>query len=185
MPTAAQRDTWEGQELVPDLHAALPWVFGPFCCTKMFQLWWVMGARLRRTFSFCLRVHISGFEILLHFPPSCRWVSADLYSHVIMGRRDCVSLKVMARDCLLHYFQWDSVVTILRDSIPLKVIVWDCPHCYLPALNWIEFILIGMGQPQKCSLLKDKELIQFSGQQLGSLTACLENVFLLFKTFIS
>lgn len=142
-----------------------PWVLGLSSYTAVFPLWWVMGARKKTTFSFCLRVHICGFEILLHFHSSCWWVSADLYYHVIMGSRDCVSLNVMACDCLLHYFQWDSVLAIRRDSIPLKVIVWDCPHCSL-ALNWIEFILIGMGQPQKSSLLKDVELIKFSGQQL-------------------
>lgn len=118
-----------------------------------------MGVREKRTFSFCLGVCICSFEILLHFHSSCWGVSADLYYHVIMGSRDCVSLKVMACDCLLHYFQWDSVVAILRDSIPLKVIVWDSPRCY-HALNWIEFIPIGVGQPQKSSLSKDVELIK-------------------------
>lgn len=136
----------------------MPWVLGLSSCTTTFPLWWVMGARKKTTFSFCLRVHICGSEIILHFHSSCWWVSADLYYHVIMGSRDCVSLNVMACDCLLHYFQWDSVLAIRRDSIPLKVIVWDCPHCSR-ALNWIEFILIGMGR-------HDAELTKFSGQQL-------------------
>lgn len=105
--------------------------------------------------------------------------SVQIYITMLLWVVETVSLKVMACDCLLHYFLWDSVVAILRDSIPLKVIVWDCPHCYR-ALNWIEFILVGMGQPQKSSLLKDVELIKFSGQQLESLTVCLESIWNIF-----
>lgn len=140
---------------------------------------WVQKRKDLFFFFFGLRVHICSFEILLHFHSSCWWVSADLYYQVIMGSRDCVSLKVMACDCLLHYFQWDSVIAILRDSIPLKVIVWDCPRCYR-ALNWIEFILNGRGQPQNLTF-KRCGLDKVFGQPLGSLTACMENIFLLFK----
>lgn len=164
------------------IHAALPWDLSPL---KYILTLMSYGCKRERIFFFFfgLRVHICSFEILLHFHSSCWWVSADLYYHVIMGSRDCVSLKVMACDCLLHYFQWDSVIAILRDSIPLKVIVWDCPYCYW-ALNWIEFILNSRGQPQSLTF-KRCGLDKVFGQLLESLTACMENIFLLFKTFIS
>ena len=108
---------------------------------------------------------------------------ADLYYYVIMGSRDCVSLKVMACDCLLHCFQWDSVIAILRDSIPLKVIVWDCPHCYR-AVNWIEFILICMGQHRSFTFKRcgiDKVFWPADGKFNCFFGECI----LLFKTFIS
>lgn len=152
MSAVAPKEVREGQEPVPESHAALTWDLDCSSSTKIgfnFDELWVQERRgFLFSFFFVSGCTFSALKFFYFFHSSCWWVSADLYYHAIMGSRDCVSLKVMACDCLLHYFQWDSVVAILRDSIPLKVIVWDCPHCYC-ALNWIEFILIGMGQLRK------------------------------------
>ena len=142
----AQKEVW-GQEPVPRSHAPCPGFLGLSSSTKVdfnFGSLWVQERRIFFFFFWSQGTHLQLWNSFT-FSFFMLMSQADLYYYVIMGSRDCVSLKVMACDCLLHYFQWDSVIAILRDSIPLEVIVWDCPHCYC-AVNWIEFILVCMGR---------------------------------------
>lgn len=80
----------------------------------VFSFFFLFVFGLRRTFAALKFMYI----FLLHANES-----EQIYITVLLWVVETVSLRVMACDCLLHYFQWDSVFAILGDSIPLKVIV--------------------------------------------------------------